>query len=927
MNSESSQEPAATGLAPAHMALNGWNAAWVESMQAQWSRDPASVPGAWAEFFRGFELGAAAETASEGNPLQSRVNALIARYRMLGCFGADLDPLGLATRDDSPLSLEAVGLSDDDLDSLVDPADLPLEGPLPLRTVVDHLRRSWCGTLTAEIEHIRDETQKAWLREAIESRVTAVPSGADRCGRILRELQQATGLERFLMRRYIGKKWFSLEGSESLIPMLNELLVEASRDKVEELAFGMAHRGRINVLVNILEKGYDQLFTEFEESWGEDFLDGGGDVKYHRGYSADIVTDTGAPMHVSMSSNPSHLEWGHPVVLGRVRAKQRLRQDDDRTRCIPVLVHGDSSLPGQGVVQETLNLSRLDGYAVGGALHIVINNQVGFTAELHEATSGRFCTDIFRAFDIPVLHVNGNDPDACVDAMLLAYRWRQRFGEDIAIDLVSYRRHGHNETDEPTFTNPVLYEAVKAQRPVVELYASHLLESGLIDAGQADQATRRLLDVMDEAQTRIRSTPVTPVPPAFDDGSTWAGFSQRYELESPDTAVGQAQLERIAASLTGWPEGFTPHRKLERLINQRSSSIERDAPLDWAMGELLAFGSLLLEGVPIRLTGEDCARGTFSHRHAVLRDQQDGQPFVALNAIDPNQAQLCVHNSPVSEAGCIGFEYGYSLGDPNMLVLWEAQFGDFANAGQVYFDQFLASAEKKWRRYSGLVCLLPHGYEGQGPEHSSARLERMLQLCADDNIEVVNPTTPAQCFHLLRRQMKRDFRKPLLVLTPKSLLRHPKAVSAVSDLTSGRFQHVIDDPGADPDRVQRLIFCSGKVYYDLIDHRSRTAAPHRTAIVRIEQLHPLDMDTIESLLSRYANVDARIWVQEEPLNAGAWHWMADRFREQVGLRLQVVSRAANASPAVASTKVHNDEQHHLMVEALGLSTIGSEGAS
>ena len=935
MHGDSGSSQTINSLAPAQQALNGWNAVWVEAMQAQWSRDPASVPEAWAEFFRGFELGLAQGESPDGADqppkpsvanaksasIQASADALVQRYRQVGCFAADLDPLQLTEADDVPLSLASVGLREDDLDTAIDTGDLPLAGPAPLRTVIEHLKQSWCGTLTAEVEHIRDGAHRAWLRNAIESRSKASSIDNAMRLRILRELQQATGLERFLMRRYMGKKWFSLAGTESLIPMLNELMVLASMNGVEELAFGMAHRGRINVLVNILEKGYDQLFTEFEESWGDDFLASGGDVKYHRGFSADIVTDSGGSLHVSMSSNPSHLEWGHPVVLGRVRAKQRLRGDESRQHCIPVLIHGDSSLPGQGVVQELLNLCRLEGYAVGGSLHLVINNQVGFTAEQHEVTSGRFCTDIFRGFDIPVLHVNANDPEACVDAMLIAYRWRQTFGEDIAIDLIGYRQFGHNETDEPTFTNPNLYAAIKTQRPVVELYAEQLCASELIDTGEADQATRRLLDVMDEAQTRIRTTPVTPVPPAFDDKSTWAGFAQLYNAESVDTTVPRDRLQDIATSIACFPKGFEPHRKLHRLITQRSTTVAADQPLDWAMGELLAWGSLLLDGVPIRLTGEDCARGTFSHRHIVLQDTNGAGPWTALNSIRPEQAQICVHNSPVSEAGCIGFEYGYSLGDPHMLVIWEAQFGDFANAGQVYFDQFMASAEKKWRRFSGLVCFLPHGYEGQGPEHSSARLERLLQLCADDNMEVVNPTTPAQLFHLLRRQMLRDFRKPLVVLTPKSLLRHPNATSTVHDLSEGCFQRVLDDQDVDPARVERLILCTGKVYYDLLDHRAQTAAPEKTAIVRVEQLHPLPLPELEAVLHRYDAVHARIWVQEEPLNAGAWHWMADRFRESVGLHLQVIARAANASPAVASTKVHTDEQHHLLVEALGLKTI------
>ncbi|MCH2138651.1 MAG: 2-oxoglutarate dehydrogenase E1 component [Phycisphaerales bacterium] len=925
MDGVDGQPTAGPGLTRAAASLNGWNAQYVEQLHRQWQQDPASVPGTWAEFFRGFELGASEQPSGEGSHLQAQADALIRRFRQLGCFGADLDPLGLQPRDMAALTPESVGIDHAALDTPIDTGDLPLPEQMPLRSVIDHLHKAWCGSLTAEVEHIRDPAKRGWLREAIESRPLQAGFDTDTRLRILRELQQATGLERFLMRRYVGKKWFSLEGGESLIPMLNELLVSASLDGVEEIAFGMAHRGRINVLVNILEKGYDQLFTEFDESWGEDFIAGGGDVKYHRGYSADIVTDAGQPLHVTMSSNPSHLEWGHPVVIGRVRAKQRLRGDETRRTCLPLLVHGDASLPGQGVVQELLNLGRLDGYDVGGTLHLVINNQVGFTAEAHEATSGRFCTDIFRAFDFPVLHVNADDPEACVQAMDIAFKWRQRFGEDIVIDLVGYRKYGHNETDEPTFTNPVMYAAVKQQRPVVEQYAESLSRDGLIGADEADQATRRLLEIMDEAQTRVKETPVTPVPPAFDDTSTWAGLSDRYHADCPESKVDRATLQRITDVIASPPAGFTVHRKLQRLLDKRSSAVADDAPLDWAMGELLAWGSLLVEGIPIRLTGEDCARGTFSHRHAVLFDAQNGDQWMPLNCLGPGQARMCVHNSPVSEAGCIGFEYGYSLGDPHMLVIWEAQFGDFANAGQVYFDQFLASAEKKWQRHSGLVCFLPHGYEGQGPEHSSARMERMLQLCADNNMEVVNPTTPAQVFHMLRRQMLRGFRKPLIVFTPKSLLRHPAAVSTVSDLTDGEFQCVIDDANADPARTTRLIFCTGKVYYDLVAHRAKCDHSSQTAIVRLEQLHPLPKDEIEAILNRYDKVHTRLWVQEEPLNAGAWEWMSDRFREHWQQPLQVISRPANASPAVASTHVHADEQHHLLVEALGLETTSPQG--
>jgi len=792
-----------------------------------------------------------------------------------------------------------------------------MEGPATLQAITHRLREAWCGSLGIESEHIRCDRQRVWWRERIECPERTRPLSAESRKRILHGLQRATGLERFLMRRYVGSKWFSLEGCETLIPMIAEMLDSAARDDVAEVAFGMAHRGRVNVLVNILEKSYDQLFTEFEEAWTEDFVESGGDVKYHRGYSSNILTSSDRPMHVTMASNPSHLEWGHPVVLGRVRAKQRLRGDTNRSRCLPVLIHGDAALPGQGVVQELANMAGLPPYDVGGSIHIVVNNQIGFTAEHEEAFTSVYCTDVLRGQDIPILHVNAADPDQCVRAARLAVEWRQAFGRDVAIDLWGWRRYGHNETDEPAFTNPAMYQAVREQPAIVEQYAARLAADGVIEPSEAEQAEQHLLTVMDEAQQRIRNQPVRPTPPAFDDRSTWAGFEKAWAAETVDTSIPLPELERIASALQRVPEGFTPHPKLARVLAQRGAAVRDDQPLDWAMGELLAYGSLLLDGYPIRLTGEDCQRGTFSHRHAVLFDAERGELWSPLDHIDTGQSRMCIHNSPVTESACIGFEYGYSLGDPNMLVVWEAQFGDFANVGQVYFDQFIASAERKWKRHSGLVCLLPHGYEGMGPEHSSARLERFLQLCADDNMEVVVPSTPAQMFHLLRRQMRRPFRKPLIVLTPKSLLRHKQAVSRVSDFTSGAFRTVLDDPAApDPTTVTRVLFCAGKIGWDLITHRSAQPSTSATAIVRIEQLYPFPHAEVAAILNRYAVANEHLWVQEEPHNAGAWTWIADTFRDTFSMRLDVASRPANASPAVGSAKLHRVEQTAVLDEAL-----------
>ncbi len=900
---------------PAVPGVNGWNAAWVDDMHRRWQRGPMDVPESWRHFFEGFEL-ASSTTHHAENTGEPAIWRLISAYRRWGHLAAHIDPLGRRMPARPPIQLGDVGLSEQDLKTAWDPGPLPLPNPSTLATIQSHLQHSWCGTMGIESEHLRCETKRNWWRSKIESKGARAPLPDAVRRRILLAIQRATGLERFLMRRYVGSKWFSLEGCESLIPMLTELLESAAEQNVEEVAFGMAHRGRVNVLVNILEKSYDQLFTEFEEAWTEDFLDSGGDVKYHRGYSTTITTSNGRPMHLTMASNPSHLEWGHPVVLGRVRAKQRLRGDTTRSRCLPVLLHGDAAIAGQGVVQELANMAGLEPYDVGGSIHIIINNQIGFTAEHDEAFSSVYCTDVLRGQDIPILHVNGLDPDQCVRAIRLAVEWRSTFGTDIAIDLWGWRRFGHNETDEPAFTNPTLYETVRSLQPVVENYASTLASSGVIDPSEADQAEQRLLDVMDESQQRIRATPVRPTPPAFDDQSTWAGFAKAWSGTPVDTSVPLETIGRICDSFARVPPDFSPHPKLQRLLSERATAVSENAPLDWAMGELLAYGSLLLEGHPIRLTGEDCQRGTFSHRHAVLFDVKTGAAWSPLDHIDVGQSRMCVHNTPVTESACIGFEYGYSLGDPNMLVLWEAQFGDFANVGQVYFDQFIASAERKWRRHSGLVCLLPHGYEGMGPEHSSARLERFLQLCANDNMEVTVPTTPAQMFHLLRRQMLRDFRKPLIVMTPKSLLRHRSAMSPVSDFTSNHFHPVLDDNSVEAERVRHVIVCSGKIALDLTAARDEVGRAADTAIVRFEQLYPFPEEDVRAILKRFGWADRWTWVQEEPRNAGAWTWISDVFYERFGRRLDVVSRPANASPAVGSAKLHREEQRTILNAAL-----------
>ncbi len=917
-----------TAQKPAELAVNAWNSEYIEQMYERWQAAPEAIDPQWRDFFRGFDLGfrpsipALPEGEQAGTApamaKQGKVNSLIYHYRDIGHFVADVDPLGATRPRPEHLNIEAFDLSEADLDTAFDSGHLPLDNPTSLRKIIDLLEETYCGHIGVEYIHIQDQERRRWIQQRIEPVRNKPPFLRDQKLRVLGELIEADGFENFLHTRYQGKKRFGLDGGESLIPMLDELAEFGPEHGVKEYTLAMPHRGRLNVLVNILRKTYDQVFTEFEESWTDDFLEGGGDVKYHRGFSGDFTTQDGHNIRIRLSPNPSHLEFVNSVVLGRARAKQRIRKDTSREQCVPILIHGDASFPGQGIVAECLNMMKLDGYTVGGSLHIVVNNQIGFTTVPKDAHSGRYCTDIAKMVDAPIFHVNGDDPEACVFAARLAIAYRQAFKNDVVIDLWCYRRHGHNEGDEPTFTQPLMYKKIKEHKPVVQIYARKLIDEGEITQEEFDRLCSESRQAMDEAQARSREKPVPSNIGAF--RSVWSGLKEKYSDDPVETGVQRETLAKVADALGTVPEGFSPHKRLAKLIKARRDGVANDRPLDWAMGELLAYGTLLLEGDPIRLTGQDVERGTFSHRHAVLFDQNTGADYMPLEHIGPDQARFCVHNSPLTESACLGFEYGYSLGHPHMLVIREAQFGDFANGAQVIFDQFIASAEGKWRRYSGLTVLLPHGYEGQGPDHSSARIERFLSLCADDNIQVVNPTTPAQMFHVLRRQMKRNFRKPLIVMTPKSLLRHPQAVSRVEKLVSARFYHVLDDPSVvNSLKIRRLLLCSGKVYYDLIAHRDK-AGRDDVAVVRIEQLYPFRIKSIEPILDRYGSAKEIVWVQEEPKNMGAYRHVESIMGEQLDIELPYIGREASASPAVASHKMHLQQQERIMVNAIGLAT-------
>jgi len=911
------------------LAINSWNPEYIDAMYQQWLNDPNSVDAGWQQFFRGFDLGARTVLKDDaGAPLaagdrdiavlrkQGKVDSLVYHYRDLGHLVADINPLGMKRPFPSALELDSFGLDESDLDQLFDVGLLPLERPSTLRSIMNMLQQTYCGHIGVEYMHMQDREQRRWLQLYMEPVRNRPNFSHDQKMHLLRDLIEADALESFLHRRYMGKKRFGLDGGEALIPMLNALIDRGPQKNVKEFTIGMAHRGRLNVLVNILHKTYDQLFTEFEEAWVEDFVESGGDVKYHRGYSADHTTTSGDSVRLTLSPNPSHLEYVNAVVLGRARAKQRLRKDTEREQCVPILMHGDASFPAQGVVAECLNMARLDGYTVGGTIHIIINNQVGFTTNPSDAHSGRYCTDIAKMIEAPIFHVNGDNPEACAFVAQLALDFRQQFKTDVVVDFWCYRKHGHNEGDEPTYTQPLLYERIKKQEPVLRKYAAQLIAEGEITQEEFDAGYERLSRALDEAQTRTKDHPVEPTVRAL--SNTWAGLKMEYSADPVETAATKEQLLKVSKALATLPDGFNLHKKLRKLIDYRGSAVATDQPLDWAMGEMLAYGTLLMDGYAVRFTGQDVERGTFSHRHAVLFDQETGKGFDPINTIDTAQAKFCIHNSPLTENACVGFEYGYSLGDPKMLVIWEAQFGDFVNGAQVYFDQFVASAEVKWKRSSGLTVFLPHGYEGQGPEHSSARLERFLVLCANRNMSVVYPTTPAQMFHMLRRQMKRNFRKPLIVMTPKSLLRHPEATSSVSELTGGGFQRVIDDPFvSEPGKVRRVLLCSGKVYYDMIAHR-RQCTDSDVAIVRVEELYPFPEMPLRDVLKRYPTEAEMVWVQEEPRNMGAYRYMREKLQDKLDIDVHYVGREWHASPAVASMKMHEQEQRRIMVNAIGL---------
>lgn len=918
--------------------LKSVNVDYIDEVYQNYLKDPFSVEETWRFFFEGIEFGAenakpaytnghangsatTAVASSSSWEAEIKVARLIDTYRESGAQVANISPLQTEALTSPTFDLSRFGLSNADLEKSFSAGNLLGLGNAKLSLIIAHLKNIYTSTIGTEYTYIQNIQEREWLRNRIESTRTPIDIATKLW--IHERLAYADGFEKFLHTRYVAQKRFSVEGGDNVIPILDCFIEKGAELGAKEFILGMAHRGRLNVLTHVMGKKPEYIFTEFEGNYKVDPADGEGDVKYHKGYSADFKTRKGNEVHLSLAFNPSHLEFVNAVVEGMTRAKQDKRNDNERKQVVPILIHGDAAVAGQGICYETANFLNLKGFSTGGTLHVVINNQVGFTTDYTDSRSTRFCTDLAKMTDSPVFHVNGDDAEACWQVAQIATEYRQKFNKDVYIDLVCYRKHGHNEGDEPTFTQPVMYKKIKTHPAPREVYAKKLIAEGTLSESDSQNVVQSIQDKFLAAQAKARSENPKPHISAFE--NEWSAYHQPTEDEifkSIDTSVSAATLKEISKKLNTIPAGFNVHPKLTRFIDGRLKAVEENHGIDWGNAETLAYGSLLIEGTPVRISGQDAERGTFTHRHSVFNDFETGKKLCLLNQIKDGQAQFKVYNSHLSETGVLGFEYGYSLAHPKSLVIWEAQFGDFANGAQVIIDQFIATSESKWRRMSGLTLLLPHGYEGQGPEHSSARLERFLQLCGRQNIIVANLTTPAQIFHALRRQVKRDFRKPLVIMSPKSLLRHPKAISSLDDLSQGRFNEIIDDTVVDTKSVTRVLLCTGKIYYDL-DAKRVELGRKDIAIVRIEQLYPFPAQQLETILNRYSNTKEFVWVQEEPKNMGAWgfvfqNWMGglSEFRKKVGNReILYAGRDTASAPAVGSIKQHEVEQKSLVEQA------------
>ncbi|HET6913170.1 MAG TPA: 2-oxoglutarate dehydrogenase E1 component [Rhodanobacteraceae bacterium] len=924
--------------------LGGGNAGYVEQLYEDWLRDPQSVPQQWRAYFDGFRgrndvphsdaiarieraqklnghARAALISASPVDEAHARKQAgvlrLLTAFRSRGHLAADLDPLAIAPKMPAPdLDLPFHGLAESDLDTVFDCGTFAGGGQrMKLRELRDRLRATYARTIGAEFMHISDVEQRRWIYSRLEKMSGDPGLTADERKRVLHKLTAAEGLERYLHTKYVGQKRFSLEGGDSLIPLLDDLVRRAASQGVRELVIGMAHRGRLNVLVNTLGKPPQKLFEEFEGKFDHpDDPAHSGDVKYHMGFSADIATPS-ANVHLALAFNPSHLEIVNPVVAGSVRARQTRVHDGSHGCALPVLIHGDAALSGQGVNMELFNMSQTRGFRVGGTVHVVVNNQIGFTTPAWEGRSTLYCTDVAKMVNAPVLHVNGDDPEAVLQCARLAFDFRQAFHKDVVIDLVCYRRHGHNEADEPAATQPVMYAKIKQTPTTRELYARRLVEAKLIGADDAQKAAESYRERLEAGK------PVTELAEPGHIAKTqidWSRYAHGTLAQAVATGVERKLLDQLAGEILQVPDGTTLQSRVAKIYDDRRKMSKGELPLDWGYAENMAYATLIAQNYALRLVGQDAGRGTFFHRHAELHDQKSGNVYTPLQHVRQG-VSVEIIDSLLSEEAVMAFEYGYATADPDTLVLWEAQFGDFANGAQVVVDQFISSGESKWGRLCGLVLLLPHGYEGQGPEHSSARLERYLQLCALDNMQVCVPTTPAQMFHMLRRQMLREARKPLVVMTPKSLLRHKLAISSLDDLANGTFQLVIPDSRiADAKKVKRVVLCSGKVYYDLFEAAEKDKLKD-VALVRVEQLYPFPRQEVIEQLARYPQAREVIWCQEEPMNQGAWFQIRHHLQACIGANhsLHYAGRARSPAPAAGHYNTHVVEQNALVAQALG----------
>ncbi|HOJ32548.1 MAG TPA: 2-oxoglutarate dehydrogenase E1 component [Candidatus Hydrogenedentes bacterium] len=931
--------------------LSGQNLTFLESLYQEFVDHPDRFGTDWQEFFEsanGFSGSLSTpivETprackggnvhVSEASPrcaicgreeqmaaLQHRVDQLIRNYRLLGHRAASLDPLGRPLPHLPELEPEFVGLSEEHMDRLFSAGSLSPHAMIPLREIVQRLKETYCRYIGFQFMHIDDIFVREWLQERIENPANRTRINREEQLRIFKRLSDAVLIEEFIQNKFTGMKRFSLEGAESLIPLLDLAIEKAGADGLNEIIIGMAHRGRINVLANIMGKSLHSIFKEFADTEPEKYL-GGGDVKYHLGFHNDWVTTCGKEVHLALCFNPSHLEFVNPVAMGRTRAKQDRMEDLFRNKYLLLLIHGDAAFAGEGIVQEVLNMSELEGYRVGGAIHVIVNNQIGFTTTEKDARSTVYASDVAKMLQIPILHVNGENPEAVAQVMTLAMDFRRTFRKDVVIDMYCYRRRGHNEGDEPSFTQPVMYRIIGHRKSVRDGYLEHLLALNEITREEAEEITaRRRAELEEELKAAQTDGPRPEKNRPSILGRVWQHYKggPDSQVEEVDTGVSQERLKNLLQALTKLPEDFYPHPKIVRWLEQRAEMARGTRLIDWAAAEALAFATLAVEGTRVRLSGQDSRRGTFSHRHAVLFDYETGEPYMPLGNLAEDQAPVEIYNSPLCEAGVLGFEYGYSIGYPDALVIWEAQFGDFANCAQVIIDQNIVSAEDKWKSLSGLVMLLPHGFEGMGPEHSSARLERFLALCAEDNIQVVYPTTPAQFFHVLRRQVLRPWRKPLIIMSPKSLLRHPQVVSPLSDLAEGRFKRILPDTLNEAKHVKRIILCTGKIFYELAEQREKRERKD-VAIVRVEQLYPLQESLLAEVMSVYPKNAEVVWVQEEPQNMGAWPYIHSRFCSGIAGRKapRVISRAVSASPATGSANCHKLEQQEILDKAFSLS--------